>query len=90
VQGTAQFHHEITDTLLPQAEPVFDDATALHAAVDVLDPQPTLVQDLVGLLLLPRQLLAPWFFVGMRISTCGSVNARKPRSCNNRLPAGKG
>ena len=26
----------------------------------------------------------------MRISTWGSVNARKPRSCNNRLPAGKG
>src|SRR5438309_10478458 len=30
------------------------------------------------------------FLVGMRIATCGSVNARKPRSCNNRLPAGKG
>src|SRR5712692_7773205 len=26
----------------------------------------------------------------MRISTWGSVNARKPRSCNSRLPAGKG
>src|SRR5712691_2305704 len=30
------------------------------------------------------------FFVGMRISTWGSVNARKPRSYNSRLPAGKG
>jgi hypothetical protein len=30
------------------------------------------------------------FLVGMRISTWGSVNARKPRSCNNRLPADKG
>src|SRR2546428_12769927 len=29
------------------------------------------------------------FFVGMRISTWGSVNDRKPRSCNNPLPAGK-
>jgi len=38
VQSTAQFHHEITDALLPQANPVFDDATALHTAVDVLDP----------------------------------------------------
>jgi hypothetical protein len=28
--------------------------------------------------------------VGMRISTWGSVNARKPRSCNSWLPAGKG
>ena len=38
VQGTAEFHHEITDALLPQADPVFDDATALDAAVDMLDP----------------------------------------------------
>src|SRR5690349_23930760 len=30
------------------------------------------------------------FFVGMRISTSGSVKPRKPRSCNNRLPAGRG
>jgi hypothetical protein len=37
VQGTAQFHHEIADTLLPQADPVFDDATALHTAVDMLN-----------------------------------------------------
>jgi hypothetical protein len=26
----------------------------------------------------------------MRISPCGSVKARKPRSCTSRLPAGKG
>ena len=91
IGGTAEFHHEITDALLPQADPVFDDATALDTAVDMLDPQPPLVQRLVGPLLLQGQLLAPrGFFVGMRISTCGSVNARKPRSCNNRLPAGKG
>src|SRR6266446_5245934 len=30
------------------------------------------------------------FLVGMRIATWGSVNARKPRSCHNWLPAGKG
>ena len=30
------------------------------------------------------------FLVGMRISTCGSGPARKPRSCHNRLLAGKG
>ena len=29
VQGTTDFHHEIADTLLPQPDPVFDDATAL-------------------------------------------------------------
>ena len=38
VQGTAEFHHDITDTLLPQTEAVFDNATTLHAAVDMLDP----------------------------------------------------
>src|SRR5262245_61895158 len=30
------------------------------------------------------------FFVGMRISTSGSVKDRKPRSCHNPLPAGSG
>jgi hypothetical protein len=28
VQGTAQFHDQITDALFPEAEPVFDDTTA--------------------------------------------------------------
>ena len=31
------FHHEITDAPLPQVAPVFDDATALDTAVDILD-----------------------------------------------------
>jgi hypothetical protein len=48
VQGTAAFHHQITNTLLPQADAVFDDATAFHAAVDMFDPQPALVERLVG------------------------------------------
>ena len=30
------------------------------------------------------------FLVGMMISTWSSVKAKKPRSCRNRLPAGKG
>ena len=34
MQGTAQFHHEITDALLPQTDAVFDDATALDTTVD--------------------------------------------------------
>jgi hypothetical protein len=56
VQGTAQFYHEIADTLLPQAAPVFDDATALDAARDMVPPQPTLVTLLVRHVLLPREL----------------------------------
>src|SRR5215470_3796729 len=33
VQGTAEFHHEIADALLPQADPVFHNATPLDTAV---------------------------------------------------------
>ena len=58
MQGTTECHHEITDALLPQPDPVFHHATTLHATVDMLDPQPTVMQRLVGPLLLHRQLLA--------------------------------
>src|SRR5262249_25285887 len=61
VQGPAQCHHEIADALLPQADPVFDDAPALHTAVDLLNPSPATVQGLVGPLLLPWQCLAAGF-----------------------------
>ena len=43
VQGTTELHHQIADALLPQADPVFHNATPLDAAVDMLDPQPPLV-----------------------------------------------
>src|SRR5207249_9022451 len=43
MQGTAQFHHEITDARLPQPDPVFDDATTLDTAVAMLDPEPAVV-----------------------------------------------
>jgi hypothetical protein len=62
VQGTAAFHHDITDTLLPQTDAVCDNATALHAAVDMLDPPPAVVQGLVGEVLCHRQFLATGFF----------------------------
>src|SRR6266581_5446260 len=61
MQGTAEFHHEIADAVLPQPDPVFDDAAALDAAVHMLDPSPTVVQSLIGQFLLPRQLLATGF-----------------------------
>ena len=61
MQGTAAFHHEIAHAVLPQPDPVFDHATALDATVDMLDPEPAVVQGLVGQLLLQRQLLAPGF-----------------------------
>ena len=46
--GTAACHHQIANALLPQADPVFDDAAALDTAVHVLGPQPAIVQGLVG------------------------------------------
>jgi len=60
MQGTTDFHYQIADARLPQADPIFDDATALHTTVDMLDPQPTLVQRLVRHVLLQRELLAAW------------------------------
>src|SRR5438445_11214873 len=60
VQGTAQFHHEIPDASLPQTDPVFDNAAALDTTVHMLDPQPPLVEYLVGPLLLQGQLLTAW------------------------------
>ena len=60
VEGTTQFHHEITHALLPQADPIFHNATPLDAAVDMLDPQPPLVERLVGPLLLQGQLRTAW------------------------------
>ena len=57
MQGTAEFHDQITAALFPQTEPVFDDATTLHTPVDMLDAELAVVQGLVGQLRLSRQLL---------------------------------
>src|SRR3954462_11462069 len=56
----ADFHHDIPNALLPQADPVFDDAATLDAAVDMLNPQPAGVERLVGSLLRPWQLVVSW------------------------------
>ena len=61
MQGTAELHHEIADARLPQAHPVFHHATPLDAAVDMLDPQPPLVEHLVGQVLLQGQLRTAGF-----------------------------
>src|SRR5262245_20100562 len=57
VQSTTEFHHKITDALLPQADAVFDDTTAFDTAVAMLNAEPTVMQRLVGHMLLPGQLL---------------------------------
>src|SRR5260370_42137344 len=60
MQGTADLHHHIADALLPEADPIFHHATALHAPVDMLDAEPTLVQGLGGPLLLQGQRRTAW------------------------------
>jgi hypothetical protein len=60
VQGTTEFHHQIADARLPQAEPVFHHAAALDTAVDVLNPESPLVECLVGPFLLQGQLPTAW------------------------------
>src|SRR5712692_9286076 len=64
VQGTTEFHHQIANALFPQADPVFHDAAALHTAVDMLDPQPAVMQGLGGELLFQRQFLAARYLHG--------------------------
>ena len=61
MQGTADFHYDITDAMLPQADAVFDDPATLDAAVDMLDPQSAGVERLVGSLLRRWQFRARWF-----------------------------
>jgi hypothetical protein len=61
VQGTADFHHQIANTLLPQANSVFDNTTTLDTTVDMFDPQPALMQGLIVQLLLHCQLLTTGF-----------------------------
>ena len=61
VEGAAEFHHEIPDASLPQADAVFDNAAALDTTVHMLDPEPPLVERLVGQVLLPRELLTTGF-----------------------------
>jgi hypothetical protein len=57
MEGTAEVPHPITDAHLPEAASVFDVAIALDTAMDMVAPQPTLVQLLVRHVLLPRELL---------------------------------
>src|SRR6266446_8122611 len=61
LQRTAAFPRAITDAVLPQPDPVLSDTAALDAAVDMLAPPPTVVQDLGGPLLFQRQRLPAWF-----------------------------
>jgi hypothetical protein len=57
MEGTAEVPHQIADIHLPAAAAVFDAATALDTAMDMLGSQPPLVERLVRHVRLPRELL---------------------------------
>jgi hypothetical protein len=57
MEGTADVPHQIAAAYLPEAAAAFDAATALDTTLDMVDPQPTLVELLVRHVLLPRELL---------------------------------
>jgi hypothetical protein len=57
MEDTAEVPHQIAAAHLPEAAAVFDAATALDTALDMVDPQPTLVELLVRHVLLRRELL---------------------------------
>src|SRR5215470_4099033 len=57
MEGTAEVPHPIAAAHLSEAASVFDAATALDTALDMVDPQPPLVALLVRHVLFPRELL---------------------------------
>ncbi len=77
MQSTADFPSDITNALLPQADPVFDDATTLDTAVDMLDPQSTIVEHLVGFALAHAEQpsLDHLNGVGLQVRTPARINA---------------
>jgi len=90
MQGTAEFHHEIADAVLPQPDAVLHDAAALDAAVDMLDPQPTVVQGLIGELLLQRQFLAAGFLGGHEDLHLGQRERQKAQILQQPAPSRQG
>ena len=86
MQGTAECHHAIADALLPQPDPVFDDAAALDATVDMLDPYPPVVQGLVDPLLLQGEFLASWFLGGHEDRDLGRRERQKAQVLQQPAP----
>src|SRR5262249_45957057 len=77
MQSTAEFHDQIADPFVPQANPVFDEAAALGTAVDMVEPQPTLVERLVRHVLLPLKRL-PQIGINTSLTPCVSTFATLP------------
>jgi len=90
MERTADLHHQIANALLPQTDPVFDDATTLDTAVDMLNPQPTAVQRLVGHFLFQRELLAAWFLGRHEDLHLGERKRQEAQILQEPAPRGQG
>jgi hypothetical protein len=90
LQRTAAFHPQLADALLPQAAPVFDDATAFDPAVAMLAPPPALGECLIGPMLLPCQLLAPGFLGRPEDGPLGEREREAAQSLQQPAPRGHG
>ena len=73
MEGIADVPHPSAAAYLPEAASVFDAATALDTAMDIIDPQPTLVELLVRHVLLPRE-----FLPQIEINSNISININGP------------
>src|SRR5712691_11101994 len=90
MQGTTDFHYQIADTLLPQTDAVFDDATALDTAVHMLDPQPAVSERLIRRLLFPRQFLAARFLGRHEDLDLGQRERQEAQILQQPAPRGQG
>jgi hypothetical protein len=90
MQRTANFHHQIADALLPEAHPVFDDATALDTTVDMLNAQSAIVQGLVGQLLFQGEFLAAWFLGRHEDLHLGQRKRQEAQILQQPAPRGQG
>lgn len=61
MQGTADFRHHITHTVVKQANSVFHYPTAFDTTVDVLDTHPSTRNLTIHRLLFIAQTVATWF-----------------------------
>ena len=91
MQGTANFHEQITDAHLPQAAGVVDDAAALDTAVDVLDAHTSAGDTSIRRFLRPCESPTPWLprrHDDLNLGQCERQEAEileQPTACRQRV-----
>jgi hypothetical protein len=90
MQGTTAFHHGIAHAVLPQPDPVFDNAAALAAMVDTLEAQPTVRQGLIGHLLCQGACLAAGWLGRHADRDVGQRERQEAEVLSQPTPGGQG